>query len=304
MKFLQISGSNSLNNTLLSPIDIPYIFIQEGIGKDSSDSEMVHNAEVNKPDQHAPQPQQHDREASENEATIDDQGDEYISSLAGEAEIPDDVVESIIKFLQNERIGESIADKEITLSIWDFAGQHLYYASHQVFLSPRATYILVYNLAKDLNAQAEPCVRQGTVDYLLDNPNNETNLDSILSWLNSVHTVCQTEENDEETRPPVIIVGTHADEPFEDIKEMEKKLKIGILGKSYQKHVIKPFFAANNVKSSNDDGIKNLKLKIKHILDNDPNVGKEEPLRWLHFEKVKSLLRLFNGMVFLWKCSK
>ena len=102
----------------------------------------------------------------------------------------------------------------VTLDLWDFAGQHLYYASHPVFLSSRAVYILVHNLSKPLNAPAKPCVRQGIHDVLLENPNNETNLENLLSWLVTVNSLKTTEEgmmNNSEgklpyLRPPVFML--------------------------------------------------------------------------------------------------
>lgn len=36
------------------------------------------------------------------------------------------------------------------VSLWDFAGQFVYYATHQLFFSPRSVYLLVLNLAEDL----------------------------------------------------------------------------------------------------------------------------------------------------------
>ena len=82
----------------------------------------------------------------------------------------------------------------VNMDIWDFAGQHLYYASHPIFLSSRALYILVHNLSKPLNAPAEPCVRQGITNVKLENPNNETNLENFLSWLATVHSVAQVND--------------------------------------------------------------------------------------------------------------
>ena len=38
----------------------------------------------------------------------------------------------------------------VSVEVWDFAGQELYYASHPVFLTSRAIYILVCNLSKSL----------------------------------------------------------------------------------------------------------------------------------------------------------
>lgn len=39
----------------------------------------------------------------------------------------------------------------VELTVWDFAGQEIYYATHQFFMSKRSIYILVWNLAKDVS---------------------------------------------------------------------------------------------------------------------------------------------------------
>ena len=141
----------------------------------------------------------------------------------------------------------------ITADVWDFAGQHVYYAAHSVFLSSRAVYIVVHNLNKPLNARAQPCARQGTHDVTLENPNNETNLENLLSWLVTVHNMRSTGEEMVETpnvlpylRPPVFIVGTHADKPYEDTKDVTSKILREISSKEYGKHVIRPFFYIDN----------------------------------------------------------
>ena len=150
-------------------------------------------------------------------------------------------------------------DPLVTLELWDFAGQHLYYASHPVFFSPRGVYVLVHNLSKRLDALAEPCVRQGTHDIVLENPNGETNMENLLSWLVTVHgsrpiggeCVGNTEKEDlAYLRPPVVIVGTHADMPVEDINVITSQIQRGISGKEYEKHVIRPFFNIDNTKGN------------------------------------------------------
>ena len=148
-------------------------------------------------------------------------------------------------------------ESHVTIDTWDFAGQHLYYASHPIFLSSRALYILVLNLSKPLNAPAQPCVRQGITDVRLENPNNETNLENLLSWLATVHSVVQvndeTDYNVENKlpylRPPVFIVGTHADKPIGDIAVITKEIQERISGKEYEKHVIRPLFCIDNTRS-------------------------------------------------------
>ena len=209
------------------------------------------------------------------------------------ATLSDDVTELVIQYLERLKLDDDIKAKEVILTLWDFAGQHLYHASHPVFLSPRAVYVLVYNLSKSLSAEAEPRVRQGIHDRLLDNPNRETNLDSLLAWLVSVHSIRRpteskaVQDSDHQgrnltyLRPPVFIVGTHADRPFEDPKKMEKCIERGISGKTYEEHVIRPFFAVDNTQSQSDEGIQKLQKKIMEILKREPYMGEEVPIRYV-----------------------
>ena len=176
---------------------------------------------------------------------------------------PDDIkkhVHQLLKYVKGKRVDISKEESVVSMDMWDFAGQHLYYASHPLFLSPRALYILVHNHSKPLHAPAQPCVRQGTCDIYLENPNNETNLENLLSWLATIHSVTQLqvkEETADEAQgkklpylpPPVIIVGTHADKPFEDIAVMKSQIQKKISGKKYEKHVVRPFFSIDNTSS-------------------------------------------------------
>jgi leucine-rich repeat kinase 2 len=41
-----------------------------------------------------------------------------------------------------------VKKEKVTVSVWDFAGQELYYSSHQFFLSDRSICILSYNIYK------------------------------------------------------------------------------------------------------------------------------------------------------------
>ena len=161
-------------------------------------------------------------------------------------------------FLRGQH-GRSKEDSIITLDLWDFAGQHLYYASHPVFFSPRGVYVLVHNLSKPLDALAEPRVRQGVHDIVLDNLNGETNMENFLSWLVTVHRSRPTQQelvdncgNQKPTylRPPVIIVGTHADKPCEGVDVVKSRIRSTISGKEYEKHVIRPFFSIDNTRGT------------------------------------------------------
>jgi hypothetical protein len=205
--------------------------------------------------------------------------------------VPETVIENLVKRLKAKGLGESLSDQKV--SIWDFAGQHLYYASHSVFFSPRAVYVLVYNLEKDLKAEAEPCVRQGVHDIQLDNHDKQTNLEAILSWLVSIHSARTKDDGGNidtkklpYLRPPVIFVGTHADCPFEEPKKMEAIIKKSIDGKTYNNHVVRPFITVNNTQSSDDKGVQKVRDEVKKLFGTEPYMGEKVPVRWFKFEQV------------------
>ena len=222
------------------------------------------------------------------------------------AVLQNDVMKIVVQYLQGQKSEDDVEAKEYSLTVWDFAGQHLYYASHSVFLCQRAVYVLVHNLSKDLSAQAEPCARQGTLDVVLDNPTNQTNLDNLLSWLVSLHCVRPTadqpcrffddpERNQPYLRPPVFIVGTYADKPFQDIMEMEKCIKRSILGKAYEKHVVRPFFAVDNTRSLSEYGVQPLQKRIMEVLNKEPYMGEKVPIRYGALRVVLCKIRTWAG---------
>eukprot|EP00934_Nitzschia_sp_Nitz4_P003673 Nitzschia sp. Nitz4//scaffold115_size69933//47363//53133//NITZ4_006008-RA/size69933-snap-gene-0.86-mRNA-1//-1//CDS//3329533517//3663//frame0 len=53
--------------------------------------------------------------------------------------------------LQDKELEEQCGDVNVKLSVWDFAGQGVYHATHELFFSPRALYVLVW----DMGAQNE-----------------------------------------------------------------------------------------------------------------------------------------------------
>lgn len=215
-------------------------------------------------------------------------------SVDTSSDLQNDVTELVVQYLQALRLEDHVKTKETSFTLWDFAGQQLYYASHSVFLSPRAVYALVYNLTKDLNAPTEPRVKQGIHDIILEKQNSETNLESLLSWLASIHSIRPAADepgNNQQDkrsylRPPVFIVGTNADKPFEDIKKMEKCIQRNISGKVYEKHVIRPLFAVDNTRSMGDDGVQALQQRIMEVFRQEPYMGEEIPIRWFNFEKI------------------
>ena len=214
-------------------------------------------------------------------------------------------MDHLVQLLENvDRQSDTTVVEHYTLDLWDFAGQHVYYASYPVFLSTRAVYVLVYDLSKELNDTAQPCFKQGKQKIQLSNPNKETNLENLLSWLVSVRTMCSLnpDGNDWKTnvedlpsycRPPVFIVGTHADKPCQDIEEIESQIQQEILRKKYAVHVIRPFFTVDNTQGSSDERVASLQNEIMEVLKQEPYMGEEVPIRQVFLVKKNSCSLLF-----------
>ena len=182
-------------------------------------------------------------------------------------------------------------EHHMILDLWDFAGQHLYYTCYPVFLSSRAVYLLVYNLNKGLNEKALPCFRRGLFDIHLNNASDETNLENLLSWLVTVSSICSSQSETAErekkeadlpySRPPVFIVGTHADKKqHKEIMEMESQIMKEISSKDYESHVVS-YFSVDNTQGSSDEGVAALQKKIIEVLKKEPYMGEEIPIRFV-----------------------
>ena len=63
----------------------------------------------------------------------------------------------------------------------------------------------------------------------------------------------------------MIIVGTHADKPFEDPQQMESNIKKSLSGKTYEQHVRRPFYRVDNTHAGEDEGVAKLRQEIREV---------------------------------------
>lgn len=211
--------------------------------------------------------------------------------------MPKELTSLVTKCLRNPDVpSEENSARETVLDIWDFAGQHLYYATHPIFFSHRAVYLLVHNMTKNLDDLAEPSFKHGEHTVPLTNTSNETNLDMLLSWLVSVHSIRQPPVDESFMNtckaklrclpPPVLVVGTHADKVSSNkMEEAESQIISSLKGKTYQEHVLN-FYKVDNTKSSNSPAIKEIQAKVQEILSSGLNSTDDLPVKWFNFEKV------------------
>lgn len=156
------------------------------------------------------------------------------------------------------------------LDLWDFTGQGEYSSWIPLFFSQRAIYLVVYDLSKELE----------NFNTFVQNANAKTDMEQLLKWLGTVSYMGSSEpEGLPYLRPPVFLVGTHADKPCEDIRKTELTILREITLTKVAAHVIRPLFSVDNTKGSSDEGIIHLKSQIVQVLKQEPYLGEPIPIR-------------------------
>lgn len=85
-------------------------------------------------------------------------------------------IDSRIVF-QDKELAHTCGDVDVKFSVWDFAGQHVYHATHELFFSPRALYVLVWDLGatnrKTLRRKASASEETGAFRLTYDSSDDE-----------------------------------------------------------------------------------------------------------------------------------
>ncbi|XP_062580657.1 uncharacterized protein LOC134242573, partial [Saccostrea cucullata] len=257
---------------------------------------------------------------------IDDQGDneeDTASEAANEEEMPHDSMntkneslkgdEVAAQFLEKTedkvdetqtvaKISESLgiirvskqkkSEPEKKISMVDFAGQCSYYSSHQIFLSPRAFFILVFNMEKNFDEMVgeDVCSQERSIYK------GYTHRDYLTFWAKSIHQYSSE-------KAPIILVGTHAEqkthqEKVEFFREIWKTLETKT--KSLQGHLFRKRGFA--IGFNENEGIEKIKLSIVDVVQKLDHWGEVLPHSWAMFENFfqeKKYLKIINKRVLL-----
>ena len=222
------------------------------------------------------------------------------NNTVSSAKIPEEI-ETLIKKLRGEVL-EMESEDDIYSVLWDFAGESVYYETHQLFLTSRAIYLLVYDLSRDPEESAEPVKKQGVFEKIEEKSCTKTNLDYLDYWMTSVSSQSSRIEDHDlysastsavlpKTLPPVFLVCTHSDQPFgrKDPSELAIKVYGSLKTKSYGGQLFHTVFKVDNTKSGRQKEcpeVKRLRESILAVAMELPQSKENIPIKWLKYEEA------------------
>ena len=213
-------------------------------------------------------------------------------------ELPEDVAALVQNLLEHSQGVED--EDDIYSIIWDFGGQSVYYATHPIFLTKQAIYILACDLSLDPFQKAKGPTKKGMYENEIDTHCKKTNLDYLDFWMTSVYSLVSPNTNCQGTvtpgmLPSVFLACTHADVLYRnkaDPKERAEKI-FGTLSDKVYGDLLKDVFVVDNTKSGSNDecqDVKNLRKTVLSLAKELPQMKEAIPLKWLKYEKVLRLL--------------
>ncbi|XP_053400311.1 uncharacterized protein LOC123557944 isoform X2 [Mercenaria mercenaria] len=169
--------------------------------------------------------------------------------------------------------------ESVIFDIWDFSGQYVFYATHTMFHSRKAIYLLVMNLSLDMD-----CSLLGT-EFPAET--GDRNVEYIIQfWLNSIHSFVGMQNGYD---PLIILVGTHKDKLHgdENAKQLLAKKYFEDVRKRFEntdviKHIHSKDFVVDNM-SSTDCGIESLRMEIVK-LGKEKAINVKIPAKWIPLE--------------------
>ncbi|KAM9963378.1 hypothetical protein ACTFIW_006606 [Dictyostelium discoideum] len=146
----------------------------------------------------------------------------------------------------------TMVNQRVTMSIWDCAGQELYYTSHQMFLTDSALYVVVWNLCKpEVNSRVE-------------------------FWLHSIRSKAEN--------APILLIGTHLDDYLATHSESElDEILENIYSKYFRKFRLK---GISILSCSTGVGFDNFLDLLKKTVVELPSLKQSLPELYLKLEKL------------------
>ncbi|XP_076084515.1 uncharacterized protein LOC143055269 [Mytilus galloprovincialis] len=208
---------------------------------------------------------------------------------ANESEpVNDDNINKMTSTIMKSYLKSTIEEQNDMLAfclLWDFAGQKDFYATHQVFLSKCAVYLLVTDSLEFSTVENQGLDFEGSANY-------------VSFWFDAIHCYWSTTKKGK-LDPPIIVVCTNEDkrkEPSErDKLQKQFKENLGQVMKDQDKkgHLRNVYFISNT--EDTDIVFEEIRKDISRQAMDMQDWCKNCPLKWLLFQQV--LLKLKDSKI-------
>ncbi|CAG2210103.1 unnamed protein product [Mytilus edulis] len=189
--------------------------------------------------------------------------------------------EEIIKLVRSQCTLGQYEMVVVPIDLWDFGGQKIYHLTHQLFVTSRGTFLLIFNGSRDIHeniseyTELPGCQGQrNTAVYL-------------IHWVNSVLTYCKTFVENKEY-PKILCVATHKDLVKGDVEEQRTSLENSIEelfqnhgGKNHLQY--KPLIFVN-ARNKEDEELATLKKQLVDVALDHPRCGELMPTKFVPLE--------------------
>ena len=197
------------------------------------------------------------------------------------------------------------AQQEIFVTILDYAGQNVFYATHRLLMAKTSFYYVVFDASKPLEAKTPSIFRvEGDKIHIIEFDKEVTNYDRLEEWIAAIHIM-----EDDQSRPTIVfegqgilspamfLIGTHADELKEQpglLERQESFLRSKLEGTELCKHIVwaskdRMCFYVDNTLTNPDTGVVDPQVLLLRQVTEEVarRVAQQHklPITWLKFEE-------------------
>ncbi|CAG2244110.1 unnamed protein product [Mytilus edulis] len=220
--------------------------------------------------------------STSNNKTPDDRSAGMEGTMSDDDLVAMDMSEDdIFRFLRSECNKGNYEMVIVPIDLWDFGGQKVYQMTHQLFITSRGTFLLIFNGSKEINEEIPDYTelpgcqgQRNTAVYL-------------IHWVNSVLTYCKTLTENEEYQK-IKFVATHKDQVKGDVEEQRCSLENSI-EKLFQNHggkkhlQYKPLIFVD-ARNKEDEELTTLKKQLVEVALDHPRCGELMPTKFVPLE--------------------
>ncbi|CAC5391803.1 unnamed protein product [Mytilus coruscus] len=165
----------------------------------------------------------------------------------------------------------------VFFDIWDFGGQKEFYMTHQLFITSRGIFVLMFNACHSLRLE---------YDSSIASHQEPSAAVYLVHWVNSILTYCKKSI---EGFPRILLVATHKDRIQKDKIESCREKLIESLYQLFKSHAGLPHLEYKplifiNATDINDPEIGLLRQRLIERASDHPRWGEEMPTAWVPLE--------------------